>query len=236
VDTALAEGALPECIRSFTSKASYYGREGMLDCAKGGSCDSLLTCLNGGGASITCSDYTYAPSCDGAVYHGCLDGREYASVCTGETTCSALGGIPHWPCGLASCDEATTPATCDELTGEVLACEQTMLVPTACESGLTCLDGACVGAGSACNTTGGISCDGDILTYCTGAHRATRDCALTGHTCGTVAGAAACVGTGCSGRGLTASCTGTVLTLCDDGVAYTFDCGEDGLACCGAGI
>lgn len=232
------EANLPECIASFTTKASWYGREELLDCthAAGASCDALLACLNAGEPAETC-ETPYPYTCENAnppVFHDCQDGREIAAVCTTGTTC-AVSGIPHQPCGIASCNQAMTPPMCDPDTGRRLTCQQAVLVPEPCAEGLVCVDGACVGPGDPCNALGGMRCDGTVLTYCANQRRATRDCAATGHICGTVSGEAACTGNACSGRGLSASCSGTTLTLCHDGVAYTFACGRDGLRCCGAG-
>lgn len=230
------EDDLGACIRSFTTEAGVSGREGVLACTKGAgsNCDALLACLNAGEPAAACAE-PYALSCTDAsppVFRSCESGREVASVCTQGTTCNATG-VPHRPCGIASCNEIMTAPMCEVGTGRRLTCEVAVLVPRPCGEGLICEDGQCSGKGEPCNVAGGMRCDGTLLTYCAMHRQATRDCAATGHVCGTVNGEAACTASACVDRGLTASCTGTTLTLCDDGLAYSFECGKNGYRCCG---
>lgn len=234
---------LTTCIKSYTTLAARYGREGVLDCvtAAGAACPALLACLNDGMPAEVCEPPLYVASCDSGsppVYHGCADGFEYSVICRSGTTCESAGG-PIWPCGVAPCQTGMTPPTCDP-SGQLLECEQAVLVPSDCADGLVCESGACVAPGPGCNTVGGMRCDANVLTYCVDNKQATRDCAVSGHVCGVVAGAPACT-TGpaaeaCTERGLTATCQNTSMNVCDDGNAYTFACGTNGFACCGVGL
>jgi hypothetical protein len=235
---------LATCILSWTTDAPRYGRQGLLDCATsaGSNCDALLTCLNNGEPSESCDPVGYVPECTNTsppVFLGCASSREFAVVCQEGTTCEAGPG-PTNPCGVAPCQTGMTPPSCDDLTGQLLTCESAMLIPSECPTGLICEGGACVAPGDPCNAPGGMRCDGNVLTYCLNMRQATRDCAVTGHVCGVVGGEPACT-TGpanepCTSRGLATDCSGTTMTVCDDGNAYTFNCGQNGFACCGEGL
>ncbi len=235
---------LTTCIASYTTLAARYGRQGdVLSCvtSAGADCAKLLACLNDGQPAADCTE-PFQATCDELanppVYHGCTNGKEFAVICQPGTTCGAIGG-PLWPCGIAQCQTGSTPPTCDT-NGDLDMCEATLFVPSPCPEGLTCSGNACVGTGGMCNTTGGIRCDGNNLVFCTDHQQATIDCAASGHVCGTVAGQPACTTgaaeTACTGAGLTSMCNGSVLTLCDDGNAYRYTCGQDGMACCGVGF
>lgn len=221
----------------------------------GAQLDCLANAACGCAAVEQCLGVTYsvapeagcATQCDGDLLTGCEDGQRITVNCgyLGQSCDVSLNCVSE---PARACDESEEPTCTAE--GEVLYCSRGILRETPCQSlGFSCVNGECVGEGSACDDFPeaaeleivGTSCSGDTLQACLGRHATTLDCTTQGpgFGCQALGGAffcglaADCVPPNEAGVPATpASCDGTVLSFCNAGRLEQVDCTSLGFSGC----
>lgn len=207
-------------------------------------CDAIEQCLGFREAppSTACEG-----GCNGSVWTFCWPDRVRTIDCSRQgLSCDDAAGCVAEPA--EACDGGAT-CTAD---GEVRFCDNNGFTKTApCASlGYACVDGACVGAGPACDggfiaeseiaLPTGTSCDGDTLIGCLRERETTTDCTARGpgFGCRTVGTtffcglAAECVPSDVFSDGETPTCDGSVVTFCNAGRVEHLDCTELGFTGC----
>jgi hypothetical protein len=221
----------------------------------GAQLDCLANAACGCAAVEQCLGVTYgvapeagcATQCDGDLLTGCEDGQQLTVNCghLGQSCDTSLNCVSE---PAQACDGTNGPTCTAE--GEVLYCSRGILRKTPCQSlGFSCLNGECVGEGSACADSPdaaqleivGTGCSGDTLQACLGRHTTTLDCTTQGPGFGCQAAggvffcglAADCTPPNESGLPATpASCDGSVLSFCNAGRLEHVDCTSLGFSGC----
>jgi hypothetical protein len=180
-----------------------------------------LVCVEGGdGASCgtaSCDSTTTKPTCDGDNLVTCQPIGGFMST-TGVLSSDSCNGSMSSECSLGpgggNCQTAVGQ-TCGVVSGVAM----------------------CVGTGAACDqTTSKNSCNGTVMTTCTGGALATYDCTTEdpNATCQIGSGGdAQCVGAGTACTDKTPeTCANGVITYCSWGTITTVDCTSYGLSGC----
>jgi hypothetical protein len=221
----------------------------------GAQLDCLANAACGCAAVEQCLGVTYgvAPEagcttqCDGDLLTGCEEGQRITVNCgyLGQSCDMSLNCVSE---PARACEESEEPTCTAE--GEVSYCSRGILRETPCQSfGFSCVNGECVGEGSACDDFAdpaqleivGTGCSGDTLQACLGRHTTTLDCTTQGPGFGCRAAggtffcglAADCVPPNDAGLPATpTSCDGTVLSFCNAGRLERVDCTSLGFSGC----
>ena len=223
----------------------------VLNCVTAASnCDELRACTRPTAAQAAVCNTTTQDTCSGNTLVNCsmtgLSQEVTAFDCTkAGLVCGASADGAN--CGIASCDPASTPTSCN---GDLLVtCESQGNVLVSHDCGLeerTCRTNSagvfdCVGDTPCDLSTSQLRCDGATRVGCGGDTESRVDCSRFGMTCTlevTSTGDQSSSSTTCTPIdqqcfvGAAESCQNGVISYCNLGLPATFDCHSVGLSGC----